>query len=325
MTNVYKTETDISSAPTQYLLYLFSAYCFSLILTNTSVFFFAGILHSQRALAEVTEMIRTSNKLHKALLNYELTLEEQTSDVNFGNKIALLSGDYLLSNSFHELACLKNHDLNELMSSALRDLVECDFIGPRDAQNQPLPAKPLSMEERSEEVVIPPEFGVAPLKIDVCRVLGNAKAEWTLRNVLGGASLLGKSCQGTVLLAGHGEQLQKQAFLFGRHLALTWQAHLDLQHFLAGKFGAFPLTSAPVLFHLEHDLAAYEEIEKGKRDVASVDYGKLHEMVMHGPGIEKTKLLQEEIAEKAFEFLKHFHVKDAQEALENIIREMIKT
>lgn len=286
-----------------------------------SHFFSAGILHSQRSLAEVTEMIRTSNKLHKALLNYDMTIAN-TGDLNFGNKIALLSGDYLLSNSFHELACLKNHDLNELMSSALRDLVECDFIGPRDEQNHPLPAKPLPLQER-QELLIPPEFGVAPHKIDVKSVLGNAKAEWTLRNVLGGASLLGKSCQGAMLLAGHDKHLQEQAYLFGRHLALIWQANFEIQQLLSAKYGPFSLTSAPILFHLEHDVNAYEEIEKGREEVVHVDYTKLHKIVLSGPGIEKTKDLQEELAEEALQLLKNFDVKDARKALENIIREAV--
>lgn len=243
--------------------------------------------------------------------------------MNFGNKIALLSGDYLLSNSFHQLACLKNHDLNELMSSALRDLVECDFLGRRDEQNQPLPAKPLPLDER-EDVSIPPEFGVAPLKIDANRVLGNAKAEWMLRNILGGASLLGKSCQGAMLLAGHSSDIQEQAFLFGKYLGLTWQSHCELQQFLAAKYGAFSLISAPVLFHLEHDMDAYEEIKKGKDNIANVDYAKLHNAILNGPGIEKTKYLRTELAEEALEYLKVFTVTSAHDALENIIRETVK-
>lgn len=298
-------------------------FCFSFLLCFLlNNLFFTGILHSQRALAEVTGMIRTSNKLHRALLNYDISIEN-ISDLHFGNKIALLSGDYLLSSSFHELACLKNHDLNELMSSALKDLVECDFIGPRDEQNHPLPAKPLPAEKR-KDVAVPTEFGVAPIQIDMKCVLGNAKAEWMLRNVLGGASLLGKSCQGAMLLAGHDKYFQEKAYLFGRYLGLAWQAHLDMQQFVAAEYGPFSLISAPILFHLEDDLEAYEEIEKGKNDVANINYAKLHKTVLNGQGIEKTKSLQLELAGEALEVLKEFPVKDAHGALENIIKDMLK-
>ena len=106
----------------------------------------AGVLHSQRALAEVTEMIRTSHLVHKGMVNLQPAVEqgltENSSDMMFGNKIALLSGDYLLGNSCSELANLKNQELVELMSSAVRDLAEAEFVGPRDMQNNPLPARP---------------------------------------------------------------------------------------------------------------------------------------------------------------------------------------
>lgn len=64
--------------------------------------------------------------------------------MTFGNKIALLSGDYLLGNSCVELANLRNQEIVELISSALRDLAESEFIGIRDIQNIPLPYRPKS-------------------------------------------------------------------------------------------------------------------------------------------------------------------------------------
>ena len=85
----------------------------------------------------------------------------------------------MLSSSFRELAGLKNQEVNELVSMCLRDLVEAEFIEPRDRQNRPLPAKPL---EVPNDAVVPNEYGTAPLKVK--EVLGNAKAEWTLRHFL---------------------------------------------------------------------------------------------------------------------------------------------
>lgn len=76
-------------------------------------------------------MIRTSNLIHKSILNISKD-DIHIEDLNFGNKLSLLTGDYLLSNSFKELAGLKCHDVNELISTCLRDLVEADFIDPRD-------------------------------------------------------------------------------------------------------------------------------------------------------------------------------------------------
>lgn len=72
----------------------------------------AGVLHSQRALAEVTEMIRISHMVHQGLVNLQPITQAGNdkashSDMTFGNKIALLSGDYLLGNSCAELAGLR--------------------------------------------------------------------------------------------------------------------------------------------------------------------------------------------------------------------------
>jgi len=77
------------------------------------------VCYSQRALAEMTEMIRTAHLVHKGLVN--LTPEDlaqleaqEAKDLLFGNKIALLGGDYLLSNVVQEVAALKNQEVSNI-------------------------------------------------------------------------------------------------------------------------------------------------------------------------------------------------------------------
>ncbi|XP_063983414.1 all trans-polyprenyl-diphosphate synthase PDSS2 [Diachasmimorpha longicaudata] len=263
----------------------------------------AGVLHSQRALAEVTEMIRTSHLVHKGLVNIQSGVfpdPAEHNDMTFGNKIALLSGDYLLGNSCAELAALRNQDLVELMSSAVRDLAEAEFLGRRDSQNNALPH-------------VPPEDRT-----------GYAVREWTLQNVMSAGSLLGKSCQGTLKLAGHSEDLQMQGYNFGKHLALAWQACLDLSPFTGKEDPASPfnLCSAPVMFHIEHDPSILFEIDKGLQSVQNVDYAKVYDSVIKGPGVELTKQLQKDHSQQAMEVLSVFEESDARTALSNIIAAM---
>ncbi|XP_076752642.1 decaprenyl diphosphate synthase subunit 2 [Xylocopa sonorina] len=262
----------------------------------------AGVLHSQRALAEVTEMIRTSHLVHKGLVNIEPGVYLETSelnDMNFGNKIALLSGDYLLANSCAELANLRNQDIVELMSSAVRDLAEAEFVGRRDNQNNPLPSIP--PEDRTDYAV----------------------KEWTLRNVLSAGALLGKSCKGTLKLAGHSDEIQEQGYNFGKHLALAWQACLDLGPFITkDQDVTFNLCSAPIMFHIEHDPSILTEIDKGLESVNDVDYAKVYKIVMMGPGVELTKQLQKRHSQRAMEVLSVFEKSDARTALCNIIAAM---
>lgn len=277
----------------------------------------AGVLHTQRALAEVTEMIRTSHLVHKGLLNLDQQAANTPADMVFGNKIALLSGDYLLSNSCTELAELRNQELVELMSSAVRDLAEAEFVGPRDSQNNPLPAEPKREHVEYEQFC---EDTKEPLVVR--EALGNARAEWTLRCVLNAGSLLGKSCQGTLKLAGHDLEMQKRGYLFGKHLALAWQAFLDAEPFTPNSTGPFSLVSAPVLFHLQHDPGFYSEIEKGKTRVEDVDYDLVRKVVAAGPAMELTRELQIEHADAALEVLNSLPQSDARTALGNIIAAM---
>lgn len=50
----------------------------------------AGVLHSQRALAEVTEMIRTSHLVHKGLVNMQPPVKVDAPG-NYNNKFQLLT------------------------------------------------------------------------------------------------------------------------------------------------------------------------------------------------------------------------------------------
>ncbi|KAI5715911.1 hypothetical protein M8J77_024448 [Diaphorina citri] len=279
----------------------------------------AGVLHSQRALAEVTEMIRTSHLVHKGIVNITPGLYSEPvvlNDMTFGNKIALLSGDYLLSNSCSELAALRNQHLVELMSGAVRDLTESEFLGRRDLQNNPLPPQFLttktSPDDSNQIMESLDELPMTP-----------ALADWTTRNVLSAGSLLGKSCKGTLKLAGQDAELQEQGYQFGKHLALAWQACLDLEPFTSNYAPGtiFNLTSAPVMFHLEQEKSdeLLNEINKGTESVTNIDYKKVYNIVSKGPGMRLTKQLQKQHSQQAMKVLQVFKESDARTALSNII------
>lgn len=156
-------------------------------------------------------------------------------------------------------------------------------------------------------------------------ILGHPEREWAFRHTLSSGSLLGKSCQGTLKLAGQSKSLQKQGYLFGKHLALAWQASMDLEPFRMQELphnSSFSLISAPILYHLEHDASLYEEIKKGRRSVEDISYTKLHRIVRAGPGIVKTQELQRNHSKAAMTVLDGFPPSDARTALQNIILAM---
>lgn len=61
-------------------------------------------------MAEITEIIYTANLIHKGVVNLdELQPDDGPRlDMEFGNKIAVLSGDYLLASACTGLAKLQN-------------------------------------------------------------------------------------------------------------------------------------------------------------------------------------------------------------------------
>lgn len=82
---------------------------------------------SQRSLAEITEMIHTAHLIHKGVVNLSPTVFDGTTlqDMEFGNKIAILSGDYLLANACTGLAALRNTKVSHVFQ--MRSKVKLDL------------------------------------------------------------------------------------------------------------------------------------------------------------------------------------------------------
>uniref|UniRef100_A0A8C7NQH1 Prenyl (decaprenyl) diphosphate synthase, subunit 2 n=1 Tax=Oncorhynchus mykiss TaxID=8022 RepID=A0A8C7NQH1_ONCMY len=75
----------------------------------------SGIYPSQRNLAEITELIHTAFLVHRGIVN----LKEWTNsdgplkDMQFGNKMAVLSGDFLLANAYRKISCPGDKSLTD--------------------------------------------------------------------------------------------------------------------------------------------------------------------------------------------------------------------
>jgi hexaprenyl-diphosphate synthase len=88
-----------------------------------------GILPQQRRLAEITEMIHTASLLHDDVIDMSLTRRsEPTINAEYGNKMAILAGDFLLARASVALARLRNVEVVELMSTVISNLVEGEMM-----------------------------------------------------------------------------------------------------------------------------------------------------------------------------------------------------
>lgn len=267
----------------------------------------------QRMLAELTEMIRTGHYVHRGLLNIPVEERDETKETSiFANKIAILIGDYLLVTANGMLARLKNQDLSYLISTALRDLSEGEFFGPRDNQNMPLPGKPIEREHDSFKI------NNETVPLNVTDILGSPKREWTLRTMYNGGSLFGRGCEGAVLLAGKSAAEQKKAYLFGCHLCLAWQAASEVQKFSTNTKDTFSLVSAPVLFALNELPELYTNLHNIK-NVSSIDFVDLKAKILNTGAIEKTKQLYIENADKARSYVEMFGDNESVSTIKQLI------
>ncbi|KAK1171137.1 decaprenyl-diphosphate synthase subunit 2-like [Acipenser oxyrinchus oxyrinchus] len=182
----------------------------------------SGIYPRQWNLAEITELIHAAFLVHRGIVN----LKEWTNsdgplkDMQFGNKIAVLSGDFLLANACTGLAQLNNIKVVELLSSAIGNLVQGIYY-----ENS------IQGEENN--------------------MMDNIKiASWEEQAFLSHGALLAKSCQAAMELAKHDAKAQALAFQYGKHMSLGHKLNSDLQPFLKGSSSdavSFSLNSAPVI------------------------------------------------------------------------------
>lgn len=254
----------------------------------------SGIYPCQRSLAEITELIHTALLVHRGIVNLS---ELQSSDgplkdMQFGNKIAILSGDFLLANACNGLALLQNTKVVELIASALMDLVQGVYHENTAAKENGITA----------------DIGMSA---------------WKERTFLSHGALLAKSCQAAMELAKHSAELQDMAFQYGKHMALSHKINADLQPFIKAKTDdstTFSLNSAPVVLHQEllgRDLWL-KQIEEAK-EKGRLNYAKLRETVQAGKGVTSAIDLCRCHGNQALEALASFPPSEARSALENIV------
>lgn len=83
----------------------------------------------QKRLAEITEMIHTASLFHDDVID-KATSRRNAASVNqvFGNKVAILGGDFLLSRASVALARLRNLEVVELLSTVIEHLVKGEIM-----------------------------------------------------------------------------------------------------------------------------------------------------------------------------------------------------
>ena len=101
-----------------------------------------GIMEKQRKLAEIVEMINTGQAIHQSVVNLPVNIASEPDEdvrsillqLEYGNKISILGGDYLLANASTGLASLRIPKIVEIVSIAIAEFTQAEFLGLQDPQ-----------------------------------------------------------------------------------------------------------------------------------------------------------------------------------------------
>ncbi len=179
-----------------------------------------------RRLAEITEMIHTASLVHDDVID-ESELRRGVSTVNsdFGNRIAVLAGDFLFAQSSWYLANLENLDVVKLLSQVIKDFAEGELL--------------------QSVIAFDPELTFET---------------YMDKNYYKTASLMANSAKASALLSDASPELATAMYNYGKCLGISFQIIDDLLDFTSsteamGKPAGSDLAqgnlTAPVLFAIE--------------------------------------------------------------------------
>ncbi len=246
------------------------------------------ITPKHRRLAEITEMIHTASLVHDDVVDEASTRRGvPTVHSSFGNRIAVLAGDFLFAQSSWYLANLDNLTVVKLLSQVIMDLAEGEI---QQGLNR---------------------FDTT-LSID----------QYLQKSYYKTASLIANSARAAGVLSHVSPALEENLYDYGRHLGLAFQIVDDILDFTAsadalGKPACSDLKSgnltAPALYALEENpyLATLMDRELAEEG----DLEKAIAIVDDSQGIERAKALAMSHAKQAVEHLADLPASDCQQTL----------
>mmetsp|Transcript_35230 Transcript_35230/g.49313 ORF Transcript_35230/g.49313 Transcript_35230/m.49313 type:complete len:402 (-) Transcript_35230:110-1315(-) len=150
----------------------------------------------QGRIAQISEMIHTASLLHDDVIDKSDTRRGlKTINKMFGNKMAVLGGDFLLARASLTLARLKDPVVIELMSTIIEHLVKGELMQIHKAEP------------------------------------GNGISNYITKSYYKTASLMANSCKSAAILGGHEDRVQELAYEYGKNLGLAFQVVDDLLDF----------------------------------------------------------------------------------------------
>lgn len=233
----------------------------------------------QQRIAEISELIHVASLLHDDVIdNSDSRRGLKALNAIFGNKVAILAGDFLLARASVSLAALQNSEVIALMSQVLEHLVSGEILQMNTSDDQIL-----SMEHYMKKTFYKT------------------------------ASLIANSCKSVAVLAGCSPDESMAAWRYGKHLGLAFQLVDDVLDFTSsqeelgkpvGNDMRSGLATAPVLFAAEQHPHLIPLVRRRFRGEGDIDQAL--EIILNSNGIQKAKDLAQ------------YHASEAARALEDL-------
>ena len=246
------------------------------------------ILPQHRRLAEITEMIHTASLVHDDVVDEsDLRRGVPTVHSSFGNRVAVLAGDFLFAQSSWYLANLDNLTVVKLLSEVIMDLAEGEI---RQGLN----------------------------RFDT----GLTLEAYLDKSYYKTASLIANSAKSVGVLSGLTEHQLENLYSYGRNLGLAFQVVDDILDFtgsieVLGKPAGSDLKSgnltAPVLFALQENSYLAALIEREFSEAG--DFEQALELIHQSEGIGRSRDLATQHADRAIACLQDLPSSDSQKAL----------
>ncbi|MBW4612068.1 MAG: solanesyl diphosphate synthase [Desmonostoc vinosum HA7617-LM4] len=244
-----------------------------------------------RRLAEITEMIHTASLVHDDVVD-ESDMRRGVPTVHslFGNRIAILAGDFLFAQSSWYLANLDNLEVVKLLSEVIMDLATGEI-----------------------------QQGMNRFHINV------SIEDYLEKSYYKTASLIANSSKAAALLSEVSQETADHLYNYGRHFGIAFQIVDDILDFTSttdtlGKPAGSDLKSgnltAPVLFALEEK--PYLEALIERQFAQQGDLEQALALVQDSQGIQRARELAAYHTKLASEHLCDLSPSESHQALINI-------
>ncbi|KAI9570135.1 terpenoid synthase [Boletus coccyginus] len=283
------------------------------------------LLPTQLRLAQIVEMIHVASLLHDDVIDKSgLRRGAPSVPAVFGNKLAILGGDFLFGRTNVAISRLGDSEVVELIASVFSDLVEGEILQMKGTSAE-TDANSNSPSPYGDGGEIDPPHVVVPCSDGWCTYLK--------KTYLKTASLLAKSARAAVILGGctEGEVWKEVAYAYGRNIGIAFQLVDDILDFSSstalGKPGSgtdlrLGLATGPVLYAAEE----YPELEPliSREFKYDGDVERALSLIHASSGISRTRDLAQAYAEKARAVLGVLPASEAREALEALADGVIR-